>query len=38
MDTLKKFKSSWPFHEPVSAESVPDYYTIVKEPMDMKTI
>ena len=38
LDTLKKFKSSWPFHEPVSAETVPDYYQIIKDPMDIKTM
>lgn len=38
MDTLRKFKSSWPFYEPVSVENVPDYYHIIKEPIDMKMI
>ncbi|TPX52951.1 hypothetical protein SeMB42_g01103 [Synchytrium endobioticum] len=27
---------SWPFHEPVTG--VPDYYTIIKEPMDLRTL
>lgn len=28
----------WPFLEPVNAAEVPDYYTIVKNPIDMSTI
>ncbi|ADM12093.1 putative bromodomain-containing transcription factor [Encephalitozoon intestinalis ATCC 50506] len=29
---------NWPFLEPVDAELVPGYYSIIKEPMDMQTI
>jgi len=29
---------TWPFHHPVSAKSVPDYYNIVKIPMDLQTM
>ncbi|OQS54648.1 GCN5 [Ecytonucleospora hepatopenaei] len=30
--------SSWPFLEPVSAKDVPDYFTIIKRPMDLSKI
>jgi len=26
---------SWPFHEPVSKEEVPDYYVIISDPMGL---
>eukprot|EP00249_Psilotum_nudum_P017446 c26328_g1_i2 orf=716-2554(-) len=29
---------SWPFKEPVDARDVPDYYDIIKDPIDLKTI
>ncbi|GLU03598.1 hypothetical protein SLE2022_207880 [Rubroshorea leprosula] len=29
---------AWPFKEPVDARDVPDYYDIIKDPMDLKTI
>jgi histone acetyltransferase len=30
--------SSWPFKEPVGPEVAPDYYEIIKEPIDLKTM
>lgn len=38
IDTFKRHKCSWPFHEPVSKDDVPDYDEKIKEPMDIKTI
>ena len=40
MMTLQRNQSAWIFAEPVNAEAVniPDYYTIVKQPMDFGTI
>ncbi|GFP81968.1 histone acetyltransferase gcn5 [Phtheirospermum japonicum] len=29
---------SWPFKDPVDARDVPDYYEIIKDPMDLKTM
>ncbi|XP_058032629.1 bromodomain testis-specific protein [Ahaetulla prasina] len=40
MKAMWRHNFSWPFHQPVDAESLklPDYYNIVKEPMDLTTI
>ena len=38
IEMLKKHQSSWPFREPVSKEDVTDYESIVKDPIDLKTI
>ncbi|CAB3979442.1 transcription initiation factor TFIID subunit 1 isoform X2 [Paramuricea clavata] len=35
---LKEIKESRPFHTPVSIRTVPDYYKIVMNPMDLQTI
>ncbi|KAJ4968799.1 hypothetical protein NE237_015500 [Protea cynaroides] len=29
---------AWPFKEPVDAREVPDYYDVIKDPMDLKTM
>ncbi|KAL5796612.1 hypothetical protein ACOSQ2_001432 [Xanthoceras sorbifolium] len=29
---------AWPFKEPVDARDVPDYYDIIKDPMDLRTM
>ena len=29
---------TWPFHQPVSIKTVPDYHKIVKIPMDLQTM
>ncbi|KAJ6829488.1 histone acetyltransferase GCN5 [Iris pallida] len=29
---------AWPFREPVDARDVPDYYDIIKDPMDLRTM
>ena len=37
---LKKNKSSWPFRKPVDPVSlgVPNYFVVIKNPMDLETI
>ena len=35
---MKKHKSSWPFLDAVNREEVPDYYDIIKDPIDIKSI
>ena len=35
---LKSVKDSWPFHKPVNAKLVPDYYDVIKEPRDFAMI
>lgn len=36
--TLQSHPSSWPFLEPVSEKDVPDYFEVIKHPMDMSLI
>ncbi|XP_070141359.1 nucleosome-remodeling factor subunit NURF301 isoform X2 [Drosophila kikkawai] len=33
---IQVHKSAWPFMEPVDPEEAPDYYKVIKEPMDLK--
>lgn len=35
---LKRHNTSWPFLEPVSVNDVQDYYTVIKNPMDLQTM
>jgi histone acetyltransferase len=38
LNAIKNHESAWPFQDPVNPEDVPDYYDIIKEPMDLHTI
>ncbi|XP_037796843.1 bromodomain adjacent to zinc finger domain protein 1A-like [Penaeus monodon] len=38
LDELFKHKMSWPFHKAVSKKEAPDYYDILKKPMDFGRI
>ncbi|NXJ85803.1 BRDT protein, partial [Trogon melanurus] len=40
MKAMWRHNFSWPFHQPVDAAALnlPDYYTIIKKPMDLSTI
>uniref|UniRef100_A0A8B9RA92 Bromodomain PHD finger transcription factor n=1 Tax=Astyanax mexicanus TaxID=7994 RepID=A0A8B9RA92_ASTMX len=36
--SLQAHKMAWPFLEPVDPEDAPDYYGLIKEPMDLSTM
>jgi len=38
IDMMRKHKSAWPFLEPVNKDDVPDYYEVIKDPIDLRTI
>nr|CAB3257876.1 histone acetyltransferase KAT2A [Phallusia mammillata] len=38
VQSLKNHSSAWPFLEPVKKSEVPDYYDVIKTPMDLKTL
>ncbi|XP_040173171.1 bromodomain adjacent to zinc finger domain protein 1A [Anopheles arabiensis] len=38
IDDILKHPNSWPFNRPVSAKEVPDYYAVIKSPMDFARI
>lgn len=38
LELLKNHKSSWPFKDPVKREEVPDYYDVIKNPIDLSKI
>jgi len=35
---MSQHKDAWPFLAPVDANEVPDYYNVIKDPMDLETI
>ncbi|XP_072990109.1 histone acetyltransferase GCN5-like [Typha latifolia] len=35
---MNEHPDAWPFREPVDARDVPDYYDIIKDPMDLRTM
>lgn len=38
LSDLQSHSSSWPFLQPVKQNEVPDYYIVIKEPMDLSTM
>ncbi|KAL9243032.1 hypothetical protein vseg_016972 [Gypsophila vaccaria] len=38
LKTMHDHPDAWPFKEPVDARDVPDYYDIIKNPIDLKTM
>jgi histone acetyltransferase len=35
---MTEHADAWPFKDPVDPRDVPDYYDIIKDPMDLKTM
>uniref|UniRef100_A0A1B6DZV6 histone acetyltransferase n=1 Tax=Clastoptera arizonana TaxID=38151 RepID=A0A1B6DZV6_9HEMI len=38
LNSIKNHGLAWPFQKPVDKKEVPDYYDLIKYPMDLKTI
>jgi len=38
LNQLNGMVNSWPFQKPVDPKKVPDYYGIIKEPMDLEKV
>uniref|UniRef100_H2Z2H4 histone acetyltransferase n=1 Tax=Ciona savignyi TaxID=51511 RepID=H2Z2H4_CIOSA len=38
VQSMRSHSSAWPFLEPVKKSEVPNYYDIIKSPMDLKTL
>ncbi|KAK3674227.1 histone acetyltransferase [Recurvomyces mirabilis] len=38
LSALQTSSSAWPFLQPVNGEEVQDYYSVIKEPMDLSTM
>jgi len=38
IEMMRKHKSCWPFLEAVNKDDVPDYYEVIKDPIDLKTM
>jgi len=38
LKAIKNVKDAWPFARAVNPKLVPDYYNVIKEPMDLETM
>jgi histone acetyltransferase len=38
LNDLQNNSNAWPFQQPVNKDDVPDYYEVIKEPMDLGTM
>lgn len=38
LDMLKEHDDAWPFLEPVEKKRFPEYYKVIKKPMDLQTM
>ncbi|CAG9462932.1 unnamed protein product [Pedinophyceae sp. YPF-701] len=35
---VSQHADAWPFHEPVNGDEVPDYYEVIKDPIDLRLV
>lgn len=38
LNDMQNHSAAWPFNQPVNRDEVPDYYDVIKEPMDLSTM
>ncbi|KAI5288091.1 histone acetyltransferase [Ascosphaera aggregata] len=38
LNDMQNHSAAWPFAQPVNKDEVPDYYDVIKEPMDLSTM
>lgn len=38
LNDMQNHSAAWPFTQPVNRDEVPDYYDVIKEPMDLSTM
>ena len=38
LNDMQNHSAAWPFAQPVNRDEVPDYYEVIKEPMDLSTM
>jgi histone acetyltransferase len=38
LNDMQNHNNAWPFQQPVNRDEVPDYYEVIKEPMDLATM
>ncbi|KAJ5871504.1 Histone acetyltransferase (Gcn5) [Penicillium soppii] len=38
LNDMQNHSAAWPFTQPVNRDEVPDYYTVIEEPMDLSTM
>ncbi|KKA20740.1 Histone acetyltransferase [Rasamsonia emersonii CBS 393.64] len=38
LNDMQNHSAAWPFTQPVNRDEVPDYYEVIKEPMDLSTM
>ena len=38
LDSMEQNEDSWPFLEPVEKKAFPEYFKVIKKPMDLQTV
>ena len=38
LDALEENEDCWPFLEPVEKKAFPEYFKVIKKPMDLQTV